>query len=174
LGEAPRLNLFYKIGAGVYFKLRYNIDIMEFITAGAGETHQLAGKILKEVSGRRFQGALVLALEGELGAGKTVFAQGLGKAIGVKEKILSPTFVIMRHFNIKTFKHFSDLYYLDCYRLESAKDLNFFNFKEILKDKNNLVVIEWAERVTDILPKDAVWIKFEHGGGNKRRVKIRI
>ena len=63
-----------------------------------GETQELAGKILKELFVHQRQGALVLALSGELGAGKTAFTQGLGKALGVKEKILSPTFVLMKNY----------------------------------------------------------------------------
>ena len=117
------------------------------------------------------QGALVLALQGELGSGKTTFVQGLAKELNLKEKVLSPTFVIMKRFATGD-PRWANLYHLDCYRIGNAKDLDFFNFKEILADKNNLVVIEWAERVKDILPKDAVWIKFEHGGEDKRRIKI--
>lgn len=145
---------------------------MEYLTTSVGETQQLAGKILKEIAGRQTQGALVLALEGELGAGKTAFTQGLGKALGVKEKILSPTFVIMKHFNILTFEHFKNLYHLDCYRIEKTVDLAGLGLADILKDKKNLVVIEWAERIKDILPADTVWIKFEHKGEDNREIKV--
>ena len=145
---------------------------MDFLTQRVGETQQLAGKILKEIAGRQGNGALVLALEGELGAGKTAFTQGLAKALGVKEKVLSPTFVIMKHFNKLTNKQFNNFFHLDCYRIEKAKDLAGLGLERILKDKNNLVVIEWAERIRDILPADAVWIKFEHRGKDKRRIRI--
>lgn len=145
---------------------------MEYLTVSVGETQKLAGKILKEIAAAPTKGALVLALSGELGAGKTAFTQGLAKALGVKEKILSPTFVIMKHFNLLTFKHFKNLYHWDCYRIEGAKDAEGLGLGEILKDKNNLVVIEWAERIKDALPKDAVWIKFEHGGEDRRRIII--
>ncbi len=155
---------------------------MEFITTSAGETHQLAGETLKELSACRPQGALVLALEGELGAGKTAFTQGLAKALGLKEKILSPTFVIMRRYGVRPLGRDKgspakagtpmNLYHLDCYRLEGVKDLAGLGILEILADKKNLVVIEWAERVKSILPKDAVWIKFEHGGEDRRKIQI--
>lgn len=145
---------------------------MQFITKNFQETQKLAGKIIKMLVDRAHHGALILALQGELGAGKTTFVQGLAKALGVKEKILSPTFIIMKHFNILTLKHFSDFYHLDCYRIENANDLDALGFKEILKNKNNLVVIEWAERVADVLSADVVWMRFEHGGGDERKIKI--
>ena len=147
---------------------------MDFLTNNADETKRLAGKILKEVSGGQREGALVVALQGELGSGKTTFIQGLGEALGIKEKILSPTFVIMKHFNILTFKHFNNLYHLDCYRLESAKDLAELGLVEILAGKNNLVVIEWAERIASILPVDTVWLVFKHKGGETREIELKI
>ena len=116
----------------------------------------------------------MVALQGELGSGKTTFIQGLGEALGIKEKILSPTFVIMKHFNILTFKHFNNLYHLDCYRLESAKDLAELGLVEILAGKNNLVVIEWAERIASILPVDTVWLVFKHKGGETREIELKI
>lgn len=149
---------------------------MEFITTGASETQELAGKIIRDLVRRPAKGALVLALQGELGAGKTTFIQGLARALGVKEKVLSPTFVIMKHYDIKTFRlaplaqGIKKIYHIDVYRLESAKDLAGLGLEEILKDKKNLVVIEWAERVRDLLPKDAVWMKFEHGREDRRKI----
>jgi tRNA threonylcarbamoyladenosine biosynthesis protein TsaE len=147
---------------------------VDFLTTNAGETQQLAGKIIKDLAGRPTRGALVLALEGELGAGKTAFTQGLGEALGIKEKILSPTFVIMKRFTIYDlrFKNFKNLYHLDAYRLSGAGDTKELGLEEILKDKNNLVVIEWAERIKDILPPDTVWLKFEHGGEDRRKIEV--
>jgi len=147
---------------------------MQYITQSVKETQQLVGKILKDLINRQPQGALVVALQGELGSGKTTFIQGLGEALGIKEKILSPTFVIMKHFNILTFKHFNNLYHLDCYRLESAKDLAELGLVEILAGKNNLVVIEWAERIASILPVDTVWLVFKHKGGETREIELKI
>ncbi len=145
---------------------------MKFITKNFKETQQLAGQLIKKLIEMPHSGALVLAFKGDLGAGKTTFIQGLGKALGVKEKILSPTFVIMKHFNILTSKHFNSLYHIDCYRLDDEKDLVELGFEEILKNENNLVVIEWAERIKKALPRDTVWMEFEHGGEDERRIRI--
>jgi len=145
---------------------------MEFITKNFKETQQLAERLVEQLITAPHRGALVLALRGDLGAGKTTFIQGLGKALGVKEKILSPTFVIMKHFNILSSDYFSDFYHLDCYRIESSGDLEVLNFKEIINEPKNLVVIEWAERIKKALPSDAVWLEFEHGGEDVRKIQI--
>jgi len=147
---------------------------MEFITKNFEETQQLASRLLDQITILPHSGALVLALKGELGAGKTTFIQGLGKVLGIKDKILSPTFVIQRRFTIHDlrFKNFENLYHLDCYRLNNEKDLRELGFEEILKDKNNLVVIEWPERIKKALPADTMWLEFEHGGEDIRKIKM--
>ncbi|KKS26150.1 MAG: ATP-binding protein [Parcubacteria group bacterium GW2011_GWA2_42_11] len=144
---------------------------MEFITKTAEETQQLAGKILEEATKKPHRGALVLALRGELGAGKTTFTQGLGAALGLKEKILSPTFVVQKRFTINH-KLFANFYHIDCYRIGKPTELAELGFNEIIKGPDNLVVIEWAERIRDILPADTVWLEFEHVGDNERKIKF--
>jgi len=155
---------------------------MDFLTNSAEETKAAAKKIIIKLLKRPHPGALVLALAGELGAGKTTFVQGLAKALGIKEKILSPTFVILKRYGVRPLGRDKgspaeagtpmNFYHLDCYRIQSAKDLAGLGFEKILKNKNNLVVIEWAERVKTILPADTVWIEFKHGGEDERRIKI--
>jgi len=143
---------------------------MEFITKNFEETQQLAGRLLERLLNSPHCGALVLALTGDLGAGKTTFIQGLGRALGVEDKILSPTFVIMKHFKLATGK-IGDLYHLDCYRLSGEKDLAELGLTAVLENKNNLVVIEWPERIKKVLPPDAVWLEFEHLGEDTRKIK---
>jgi len=145
---------------------------MEFITKNFEETQRLAEELVSRLIKMPHSGALVLALEGNLGAGKTTFIQGLGRALKIEERILSPTFVIMKHFSLPATEPFSDFYHLDCYRIESAGDLDLLIFKEIVSKQKNLVVIEWAERIKKDLPPDSVWLTLEHGGEDKRKIKI--
>jgi len=151
----------------------------EFLSKSAAETQKLAADIVKGLVGQKAGGkALVLALEGELGGGKTTFVQGLAKALGVKEKITSPTFVIMRRFEIKKLGNketgrLSNLYHIDCYRLGSRNELTDLGLGEILKNPKNLVVIEWADKVKSLIPKDAVWVEFGWRGQEERGIKIR-
>lgn len=113
--------------------------------------------------------AVVLGLEGDLGAGKTTFLQGFAKGLGVKEKILSPTFVILKKFHIPNSK-FQYFYHIDCYRIEKAKDLLDLGFKEIISDPRNIVAIEWPNKIKKIFPKTALMIKLYHLGKKERKV----
>ncbi len=120
----------------------------------------LAQKILAGAFG--FRKAVVIGLKGELGAGKTTFAQGFAKGLGMKEKITSPTFVIL--------KKFGNFYHIDAYRLQNPRELLALGWKEIIADPRNIVLVEWADRVKKILPKDAMRIVFSYGGKNIRSV----
>ena len=108
--------------------------------------------------------ARVLGLTGDLGAGKTTFLQGFAKGLGIKEKILSPTFIIIRRLR--------NFYHIDCYRIKKPKEILNLGFKEIMSDPKNIVAIEWAERIRPLLPKSAILVQFKPVGKNKREIKI--
>lgn len=146
---------------------------MEVITKSAVQTQKLAAGILEQAIKEPRQGALILALQGELGAGKTTFAQGLGEALGIKEKILSPTFVVMKRF-ILSHRLFTNLYHMDCYRLEESEELNGFGFDEIISNPKNLILIEWPEKIKDALSAEAIWLEFKYSGENSRKINLKI
>ncbi len=110
--------------------------------------------------------AKVVALSGELGAGKTTLTQELAKQIGIKENVISPTFIIMKRYEInpssKYYSSFKKLIHIDAYRLDSPQELLKIGWQEIKKDKDNLVVIEWPENVEDYLDVDTCWVKLGH------------
>jgi len=149
---------------------------MEVHTKSAKETKELGKNILSKLSSK--QKPLVLALSGELGSGKTTFVQGLAEGLGIKQRIVSPTFIIMRQYSIPRFKdhdsQISDLYHIDLYRLEENIDGEMKNLgmDEIFSDSENIVIIEWAEKGKNTVPKDAIWVKFENLGGDKRKIVI--
>jgi tRNA threonylcarbamoyladenosine biosynthesis protein TsaE len=103
--------------------------------------------------------AQVVALQGELGAGKTNFAQMVGKLLGVKDNMHSPTFVIMKVYEID-FKGFKNLIHIDAYRLEKDEELLHLGWEEILKGKENLILIEWPENVSKLIPESAQKVSF--------------
>ena len=105
--------------------------------------------------------ATVIALQGELGSGKTYFAQAFGKVMGVKENMPSPTFVIMKSYDID-WRGFKKLIHIDAYRLEKEEELLNLGWEALLKDQENIILIEWPERVEGIIPKDSKRIHFQH------------
>ena len=130
------------------------------ITNSAKETKRLGYMMAKRFPKNKS----VLALKGNLGSGKTTFLQGFAKGLGVKEKILSPTFVLFKHFKGKN----RDFYHFDCYRVK-GKDLNSLGFKDIISNPRNIVAVEWPRTK---LPK-AVVIEFQFLDKNKRRIIIK-
>ena len=108
----------------------------------------------------------VLALEGDLGAGKTTFTQGLARGLGVKVMVNSPTFVLLKIYKTKV-KKFKKLIHLDAYRLNSGADLTAIGWQDYLRPEN-LVVVEWADRVAAVLPKNSLILKFTLAGGRRR------
>lgn len=106
-------------------------------------------------------GATVIALQGDLGSGKTHFAQNFGKVLGVEENMPSPTFVIMKNYNINSWG-FKKLIHIDAYRLEKEEELINLGWNEMVKDPENIILIEWPERVPNLIPKDAKRIVFKH------------
>lgn len=157
--------------------------MIKIITKTPKETQKVAKMLAKEIlSLEDRKKALVIALNGELGAGKTTFTQGFVAGLGVKEEISSPTFLIMK--KIELYKHSLKikstswrikaryLYHLDCYRLKNEKDLADLGMKEILADPENIVLIEWAERVKKILPKDNIKINFKYKNQKERELEM--
>lgn len=129
----------------------------------------LARAILKS---RPLKGAVVLALVGNLGGGKTTFLQGLAKGLGIKEKITSPTFVIMKRFNLACLPA-GNFYHLDCYRIQKSKDILDLGFKKIISGPKNIVAIEWADKIKKILPRKTIWINFKFVDNKTRKIVIR-
>jgi tRNA threonylcarbamoyladenosine biosynthesis protein TsaE len=122
------------------------------------ETDEIAKSFLQEIlQVKNSQGALVMGLMGDLGAGKTTFLQAVAKHLGVKNKVLSPTFVIMKKYPLKNKKH-DFLFHLDAYRLKNEKELLYLGWEEIIKDGKNLVFIEWPENVSKVMPKHTKYI----------------
>lgn len=114
---------------------------------------------------------LILALEGELGAGKTAFVQGFAKGLGIREKILSPTFVLIKKYPLKNMPYKS-FYHIDCYRLKKSKDLLGLGFEEIISNSQNIVALEWADKLKITLRKHPIKIKFKFINKNKRHILI--
>ncbi len=113
------------------------------------------------------KGATIIALEGDLGAGKTTFVQGVAQSLGVVE-VTSPTFVIQKNYPI-THTDFEQLVHIDAYRLENTHELLVLDFEAIANNPKNLMFIEWPERVPDITP--SATLRFTWVSENERLVE---
>jgi len=135
------------------------------------QTKKIGKKLAKEILKKVKKNFRVLALKGDLGGGKTTFLQGFAEGLGIKEKILSPTFVIMRKFKIKNKKSkFKYFYHFDCYRIQKMEEILNLKFKEIVSDFKSIIAIEWAEKIKKALPKGTIWINFEFVNKNTRKI----
>ena len=145
---------------------------IEIITKSSKETKK-AGMALGQIWGREplSDRAFIIALEGDLGSGKTTFIQGLAQGLEVKENILSPTFVIQKDFSL-ALKNYKNLYHIDAYRLKNPSELLGLGFKDLIKNSENLIVIEWADKIKKILPKNILKIEFTNLEKNKRKIII--
>ncbi len=140
---------------------------MRTISRSLEETKEVAKGFFETLkSGEK---ATVVALSGELGSGKTAFSQAVGSILGVKENISSPTFVIQKIYPID-FKEFKNLIHIDAYRLDKETELLHLGWEEIISEPENLILIEWPERVEGIIPNDAKKISFEHLVGEARAI----
>jgi len=133
------------------------------ITKSASETKKIAENLAKEILAG--EGGAVLGLKGNLGGGKTTFVQGFAKGLGIKEKILSPTFNI--------FKKYKNFYHIDCYRIKREKEAIDLGFQEIFSNPENIVAVEWPENIKKIMPERTIWLTFKVIGENKRKITIK-
>lgn len=129
------------------------------ITHSAEETRMFAGKFARRVKPKS-----VIALYGDLGAGKTTFAQGFLSALGADEPYISPTFVIMKQYELPESKNdIRRVYHVDAYRIDDSSDIEKLGFEEWFTDPAGLVLVEWPEKLGRLLPVDVkkislVWI----------------
>ena len=147
---------------------------MVFETNSGKKTKKLGEILAKElVKIKTEKTALVLALSGELGAGKTTFVQGLAKGLGIKEKVKSPTFLIIKSYKLRV-KNFKNFIHIDAYRLKKPKDILALGWREMSGDTKNIIVIEWAKHIAKILPAHHIDINFKHIPENKRKIEFSL
>ena len=148
----------------------------KIITNSPEETQQAGFDLAKAL-----QDGDVILLYGDLGYGKTTFVQGLAKGLGVLQRIISPTFIIVRKYDIKMKNQKSNLknketkrlYHIDLYRVKTVHDIEGLGIKEIFQDSKAVVVIEWPEKMFGLeLPEDIKKVTFEYLTENRRRITI--
>jgi tRNA threonylcarbamoyladenosine biosynthesis protein TsaE len=126
-------------------------DTLEFISRNPDQTRRIGARL-----GALLKGGDVVALEGELGSGKTVLAQGIGQGWGVTETLISPTFVLIRRYE----RLHDDLlfYHIDLYRLIPGVEVAGLGLDELLGAPEAVCVLEWPDRATALLPEERLCI----------------
>lgn len=106
-------------------------------------------KRIGEGIGKEIKDGGIVCLFGNLGSGKTTLTQGIAKGLGVEQNIVSPTFILMRRYEIGD----RFLFHIDLYRLNNIEEVKGLGIEEILEDPKNIVIIEWPEKIIDALPR---------------------
>jgi tRNA threonylcarbamoyladenosine biosynthesis protein TsaE len=129
-----------------------------FETYSENETEFL-GKAL----GRLLAPGDIIALKGDLGAGKTAFTRGIAQGLGIRDDVTSPTFTIINDYTDPIpFAH------MDAYRIKSLEEMENVGFSDYLSEY--VVVVEWADRIKPLLPEDLLWVDFKGEGDNRRKI----
>ncbi|MDO5695425.1 MAG: tRNA (adenosine(37)-N6)-threonylcarbamoyltransferase complex ATPase subunit type 1 TsaE [Eubacteriales bacterium] len=139
---------------------------MDYVTNSPAETEALAEKLAARVVP-----GTVLALSGDLGTGKTVFTRGFARGLGITDTVNSPTFAIVNEYE----SHRGPFYHFDVYRIEDADELYEIGFDEYIDEPGAFILIEWPERIMNLLPKETVFIRLEKDfeqGPDYRRICI--
>lgn len=142
-------------------------------TFSKDEITTVARELLGALSRGREESATIVALSGDLGAGKTTLTQTLARELGIKDQLISPTFVIMKKYEIPKLKSggvFSALIHIDAYRLESSRELERLGWAELTANPNNLIIIEWPEKVPELMHQKVHHVALSHVDENERHI----
>ena len=139
-------------------------NVVEFVSGSPAQTMRLGERL-----GRLLHGGEVICLEGNLGAGKTCFAQGVGRGWGATDDLTSPTFTLIHELRRKPDK--AHLYHIDLYRIEQETEAWLLGLTDLM-DSTASVLIEWPERAPSLLPPDRLWIKLEALDETRRRLSF--
>jgi tRNA threonylcarbamoyladenosine biosynthesis protein TsaE len=129
------------------------------VTRSTDETLELARAV-----GELLRPGDVVSLVGELGAGKTVFARGVARALGVTELVVSPTFTIVREYEGRV-----PLVHVDVYRIDAVQELHDLGFEEVVRD-DAVTVVEWGDMIDGLLPGDRLDVRLTPGAADDERV----
>jgi L-threonylcarbamoyladenylate synthase len=147
-------------------------DKNEVLSRNEENTENLAKEIWQKYETHKGKRAIVFALQGEMGTGKTIFTKGLARAMGISEIVTSPTFALENEYLIPGTKKF--LYHFDAWRLDKPDELRALGFDSLIKIKS-VISIEWAERVSDMVREFddeaiIIWVNIEFGKADNERL----
>ncbi len=140
---------------------------------GQKDVRTVARKLVDDCKKNSSAWAMVVALKGDLGAGKTTLTKKVAHVLGIKGAITSPTFVIEKIYGLPkkgTTGQYSRFIHIDAYRLKNSIELDALGWHRIVNDPQNLIFIEWPENVKDALPENALWVELKHVNETVREI----
>lgn len=138
---------------------------MNFLAKSIADTQSFAQNFLSEQLNTN-----VIGLVGDLGAGKTTFVQAVAQALGITGAVTSPTFLLLKSYPIPQPHNYRAMVHADMYRITTWNEIETLDLPSIWSNSNNLVLIEWADRIKDYLPSNTQFLYFHHRGGDKREI----
>ena len=139
------------------------------IVKSLAETDFLAARLMQDIKPQKTS-ATVLLFSGDLGTGKTTFTKSIARALGVKDPVISPTFILEKKYKIKNNQHFSTLIHIDAYRFETEEEAVVLRLEQELKENNTLIVIEWPEKLGRYKPDNAKTFFFKGIDENTKEI----
>lgn len=127
-------------------------------TKSVEETESFASEFIAAIKPNP-DGATIVCLYGDLGSGKTTFVKQAAATLGITEIVTSPTFVIIKKYNVEN-KFFTQVIHIDAYRLTEGGELLALGWNEMIKDKKNIIFIEWPKYIEKLLPEQTVKLSF--------------
>ncbi len=149
---------------------------METLSFSPTATKKVAELLAKELLKHKIKSdnAFIVGLIGNLGSGKTTFIKGFVRGLRLKQRVVSPTFLIVRNYKIPIYKsktgNYVKFYHIDAYRLKKSSELLAIDFKKIITNPDNIIFVEWADKIKQSLPKKMLWIKFKYGKKENERI----
>jgi tRNA threonylcarbamoyladenosine biosynthesis protein TsaE len=134
------------------------------------DTKKLGQELAKEILKRKGEAAFVVFLDGDLGTGKTTLVKEIIFALGVKEKVKSPTFTIIEPYELNN----ESIYHVDLYRIIDPSELEIIGLREYLNESNAIIFIEWPEKSYGYLKKFDLKISLKHLSENERKCRIEL
>lgn len=159
----------FTVGAFLFVLFFVTLMLMKVVSKSLADTAGIALAILKNLKTKK-DGATILLLRGDLGSGKTTFTQALARELGVKNPVTSPTFVLMKKYKVNH-PNFKQLIHIDAYRLNKGQDLLSLGWGEIASNPDNLIMLEWPERVGDLWNGSEDQINFKFIDENTREIQ---
>ena len=135
---------------------------MNIVSKSVVDTENVGRDVAKNIAKGR-----VISLRGSLGAGKTVFAKGFARALGINEAIVSPTFTLVQEYDGKM-----KMYHLDLYRLSGEDEFESMGGEDFLYPEDGVTLIEWSEKIEDMLPDDTIYVNITINDDLSRNIEI--